>query len=533
MKPSARFRGNSRGGEPEVSDGQAAPAVWYNVVVSEPDFLGKIKATIRRHDMLSSGDVVLVGVSGGPDSVALLHALRVLSSELSIGLCVGHLNHMLRGADADEDARYVRDLAARLGLPFRAESQDVARLASGRRISIEAAARSARYDFYGRAAEAIGASKIALGHHAADQAETVLMRLLRGAGTRALAGIPPVRPIRPGGPVVIRPLIGMTRREILRYCEENGLRPRTDASNLTSVYPRNKLRLELIPLLEQGYNPRVVETLARVADLLREDDDLISREATRRTARMIREESNERVVLDLAAMLSEHPAIQRRSIRLATESLGRPAENLEFHHVERVIELARRGAPGKSIDLPCGVRARRGYHELALEVPPSGGERPKAAFEHRLNVPGRTELPEAGMAIEAEVLDVSDREDLSSMVRQAGKDEAYLDMDAAGGGLVARSRRSGDRISPLGMAGSKKLKDLFIDEKIPGNLRDRMPVIASGGNVLWVVGVRVSERARITPRTRRALHLLARPLAAAPEDFAAPGVDCDRHDPVL
>ncbi|MEW6228795.1 MAG: tRNA lysidine(34) synthetase TilS [Bacillota bacterium] len=492
--------------------------------MSEPGFVEKVKSTMKRYGMVSPGDVVLVGVSGGPDSVALLHALWLLSEELCISLCVGHLNHELRGLDADEDARYVREFAKQLGLPVTVESKDVAGFASRSRMSIELAARLVRYDFYCRAAGAMAATKVALGHHVGDQAETVLLRLIRGAGTAGLAGIPPVRPISSGGGlVVIRPLINLTRQEISSYCEENDLHPRMDASNLTCAYPRNKLRNELIPLLERDYNPGIVRTLARTAELLREDDAFISSEVQRRVNHIVRTRSCDRVVLDVDAILAEHVAIRRRVIRWAVGLLACGSEDLEFQHVEEVLDLARRGSPGKSVDLPCGIRARRDYGELAIELRSPGDVAPAVPFEYKLSVPGITRLPEAGVVIEAEVFEAGDWPDLLTAVRRAGKGEAYLDFDVVGRDIVARSRREGDRISPLGMNGSKKIKDLFIDEKVPGNMRDRIPVIVAGGKILWVVGVRMSGLARVTPGTCRVLRLAARPLE----------VGCDRGDPVL
>lgn len=513
---------------------------------------------------------MLVGVSGGPDSVALLHVLWVLSEELEILLHVGHLNHMLRGEAADEDAAYVRDLAGRLGLPVTIESRDVAAVARERRISVELAARKVRYEFYRQAASSTGAARVALGHHAGDQAETVLLRLVRGTGTTGLAGIPPVRPLEiggngydgegdgepsgPVGPIVIRPFIEVTRQEIEDYCRENDLRPRVDASNLTSVYARNRVRRELIPLLERHYNPRVVESIARTAELVREDDAFISCEVRRRMKRIVRSRSSGSVSLSIERLLAEPPAVQRRVIREAVALVGRGAEDIEFEHVEMVLELARSGSLEASASLPRGIRSRKvrravepggavepgtGHEErrktgspgapreLVLEigteiepgpgadgVPGVPGTRGPAApepFERRLDVPGATFVPELGVTVEAEVLEMGAQGDAYGACARAGACEAYFDLDALGMDLVVRTRREGDRISPFGMDGHKKLKELFIDEKVPRNMRDRVPVIVSGKEIVWVVGVRRSNLARVTPSTRRVLRLVVRP----------------------
>ncbi len=534
--------------------------------MSGTGFIEKVRSAIRRHEMARPGDRVLVGVSGGPDSVALLYALWALSRELQVSLHVGHLNHMLRGAAADEDAAYVRDIAGRLGVPVTIESRDAATHARENRMSVELAAREIRYDFYFRVAKAVGAARVALGHHAGDQAETVLLRLIRGTGTTGLGGIPPVRPLAAGGdvdsaPVIIRPLIDATRQEIEGYCRENGLNPRVDASNLTSVYARNRVRHELVPLLERHYNPRIIQSIARTAELVREDDSFISGEVRRRMERIVRERSRWCVALAIEPLLAEPPAIQRRVVRQAVALVARGAEDVEFEHVEMVLELARGGLVGASADLPRGVRARKtcrwpddGFRpgarpepELVLDLefapgpepgpepgsmPDSGwgfepgpgslrgedrcggaqGISPPERFERRLIVPGTTSVPELGVVVEAEALEAGEARGIAAdAVRRPGVGEAYFDLDGLGPeDLIVRTRREGDRIAPFGMDGHKKLKELLIDEKIPRNMRDRIPVIVAGREVLWVAGVRRSDLARVTPATRRVLHLVVR-----------------------
>lgn len=548
--------------------------------------IDKVRATIQKYEMTRPGDRVLVGVSGGPDSVALLHVLWVLSEELGIVLHVAHLNHMLRGEAADEDAAYVSDLAGRLGLPVTVESRDVAAIAREERVSLELAAREARYEFYREVARSTGATRVALGHHAGDQAETVLLRLLRGTGTTGLGGIPPVRPLGTGeagagnskdkeGPVIIRPLIGVPRREIEAYCVDNHLSPRVDASNLAPVYARNRVRHELIPLLERRFNPRIVESIARTAELVREDDAFISGEVRRRMGHIIIGKSPGGALLSVTRLLAEPVAVQRRVVREAIALLGLGVEDVGFEHVETVLELAREGSPGAAASLPRGIWARKAYRpakpleggdrqgvslaigspvELILEfgsgpapVPeperwPSGETEAWAAsesaarshpggplaargFEHTLNVPGTTFVPELGLIIDAEVFETKRcgrgedaRVGRVGHVGRAGAGpcpepdpyEAFFDLDALGPSLAVRTRREGDRIRPFGMEGHKKLKDLFIDDKIPRNIRDRVPVIVAGKDILWVVGVKRSDLARVSPSTRRVLRLAVR-----------------------
>ncbi|MCR4402558.1 MAG: tRNA lysidine(34) synthetase TilS [Firmicutes bacterium] len=546
------------------------------------ELINKVRSTIRRYEMTKPGDLVLVGVSGGPDSVALLHVLWVLSKELEILLHVGHLNHMLRGEAACEDAAYVRDLAGRLGVPVTIESRDVASVARRDRVSLELAARKVRYDFYRRTAGIVGASRVALGHHAGDQAETVLLRLVRGTGTTGLAGIPPVRRLVDGSdagviddgtvdsadtveraghvarhvPTVIRPLIEVPREEIEAYCREHELGPRVDASNLAPVFTRNSVRHELIPFLERRYNPHVVRSIARTAELVREDDSFISCEVRRRMELVVLSESETRVVLRIERLLAEHPAIRRRLVREALALVGRGADGIEFEHVEMVLDLARSGSLGASASLPRGIRARKarggpearaGFEgrlgiskliprgELVLEIEARLGQgrdgegRPVVhgacdtataervePFERRLNVPGVTFIPELELVFEAEVLETGSGLDARGGVLKpaaSGRPEGFeerFDLDELGTDLVVRTRRAGDRIVPFGMEGHKKLKELFIDEKVPRNIRDRVPVIVAGGEIIWVVGIRRSNIAKVGPSTRKTLRLVAR-----------------------
>ena len=473
-------------------------------------FISNVRSTILRFNMLSPGDKVLVGVSGGPDSVALLHVLYTLRDEFGVSLHVAHLNHMLRGEAADEEERYVKGLAEGLGLGCTVREVDVRDYADRRKVSIELAARDVRYDFYLRTAQDIGASRVALGHHAGDQAETVLLRLIRGTGVTGLGGIPAVRPLdAAGGITVIRPLLDLTSPEIRSYCDEAQLVYYIDASNVSPVYLRNRVRHELIPLLEQDYNPRVVQALSNTAELAQDDEDYISRKVCEKLGQIVEVSSPHNVAVSIPALRSQHIAIQRRIIRWAVCSVAGELDDFQFIHVEKVLELAGSGRTGSCISLPGGLQARRDYERIIIEWAKGVKSQTCPPFEYRLQVPGRTDIPEACITIDADIFNIEDKPNLLKAISSVDENEAYFDMDLISENITVRNRRPGDRLSPLGMKGRKKLKDVFIDKKISRNIRDGIPVIIWGREILWVVGLCVSDFAKLSPGTRKVLHLRA------------------------
>lgn len=473
-------------------------------------FIGKVRATITRHNMLTLGDKVIVGVSGGPDSVALLHALYTLANEFGVSLHVAHLNHMLRGKAADDEARYVESLAYELGLGCTVQAVDVKDHADKRRISIELAARDVRYDFYRRTAVGEGASRVALGHHAGDQAETVLLRLIRGTGMSGLCGIPAVRPLGPtGGITVIRPLLELTSREIRSYCHGAQLEYCIDASNVSPVYLRNRVRHDLIPRLERDYNPRVVRALSNTAGLVLDDEDYISGKVAETLGQIAKAVSPYNVAVDILDLCQQHVAIQRRIIRWAVSRLAGELRDLEFIHVEKVLEMVESGRTGSRISLPGGLQVRRDYEQIIIEWAKGPKSQVCPPFEHKLQIPGRTGIPEACITIDADTFNIEDKPDLLKGISFIDEGEAYFDMGLIDENITVRNRRPGDKLVPLGMKGRKKLKDVFIDKKISRNIRDDIPVIIWRGEILWVVGICVSDFAKLTSDTRKVLHLRA------------------------
>lgn len=439
--------------------------------------LDKVRKEIRRCQMLTEGTLVVVAVSGGPDSVALLHVLHRLSGEFGIRLHVFHMDHGLRGEASREDARYVRTLAQQMSLPVTVVEVPPGKL-EAMPGSLEANARSLRYREAASLARRLGARCIALGHNQNDQAETVLMRLLRGAGSRGLAGIPPVR--REGDLFYIRPLLTVSRFEIEEYCRQAELIPRVDESNHTSEFLRNRIRLQLLPMLQREYNPALVANLAQTAAVLRDEDDLLNSMAGQVLdgCRV----PGDGVGFRSAPVLAEPVALARRVVRLAAREAAGAEYELGLPAVTQVLEAMQCQAGSRLLDLPGGVTAVLEYGICrffgpAEDVPTVARGAWQVAGE------GITTVPELGLQIEI----------LPGAVPH-GRWEAAFDADRLPGALSVRLRRPGDRIYPKGMDGSKKLQDLLVDAKVPRRLRDQIPLLVSGDEVIWVIGYRLDRR---------------------------------------
>ncbi len=449
--------------------------------------------------MLSEGtNKVLLAVSGGPDSMVMADLFCRLAEEVRLFLWVAHLNHMFRGEESRQDAEFVRNWAEEHNLPYFIDNRDVPRLRKPGESKGEAA-RRVRYQFLAECGQKVGASRIALAHTLSDQAETVLMRMLSGGG-HGLRGIPPVRG------QYIRPLIGVKREEILAYAREFRVGYRIDSSNLTVEYVRNKIRLQLIPYLQNNYNPKVEEALARSAEILRAENDYLNQVVEGWIKANVLE-SADASTLFVDRLITEPLAIQRRVVnRLLTERGGR---EITFAHVEQVLALASSSQGTGQLDLP-GLRAVKDYQYLRFELS-SADKTPEEARLPRveLAVPGETILPEYSLIITATVHDGG----LAEFKRMQAADiqpkgmTAFFDLDQIELPLIVRTRVGGDSFQPFGMAGSKKIQDFFVDEKVSPHVRDKIALITDAQGILWVVGMRSSEQGRITEQTQRILRL--------------------------
>ena len=448
--------------------------------------------TIRRHRMLEGGETVVVSVSGGPDSVALLLLLSDLRSPFDLRLFVFHLDHMFRGEESAADAEYVRSLAEGLGIGARVVSRDVPALVRGSGRSPQDVARSVRRELLDGYADEVGATRVAVGHTADDQVETFLMRALQGAGLTGLAGIPPV------SGRVIRPLIEVWRSEVLEFCRVKGATPREDPSNADDRYARNRVRNRLVPFLTAEFGDGSKEVIAREVASLALDREFLERltdDAYAQTARA----SGGEVTLDIERLLALPPALESGVLRRAWTELMPEEPNLLAAHVRDVREKVARGATGARLDLPRATEVERVYGELVFR---SKGPAPPDVSAV-LQQSGRVEVRGAALVLEAEMVD---REEVSF---GADPTVEYVRPDTAFP-LEVRTVRDGDRFHPLGSSGGKKLQDFFTDEKVPRAERARALVVLSGGEIVWVVGRRLDDRFKLREGDARALRLIAR-----------------------
>jgi tRNA(Ile)-lysidine synthase len=455
--------------------------------------LRTVRATIEKHDMLSGGELVLVAVSGGPDSVALVHVLNALRAIYRLKLHIAHLEHGLRGKDALVDMEFVEGIGRDLGIPVTARHADVAEQASTSSLPVEAVARRLRYAFFDEVAKEIGAARIATGHNANDQAETLLLNLIRGSGISGLRGI---RPAIEGK--IIRPLVEAKREEIMAYLSRRGLESRTDLTNTDQAYDRNRVRLSLVPLLEKEFNPRIVDSLVRTAGVF----SLVAGYFDDRVAEAMKLcclPGDGRITVDLDAFAALPRAVRMFTLYAVARSLEGDDQVVSFDTLVALENIAARSQSGSRVDIGSGITAVKEYRRLVVGRDLAMSE----GYEMSLALPGTTAIESAGRSFETSVLeDVPPSADLY----RSGS-TAYFDFHKLALPLVARSWREGDRLVPFGLSGSKKVHDIFTDEKIPVTERARIPIVCDGEEIIWVAGVRRSERARITDETRTVLRI--------------------------
>ena len=446
---------------------------------SGADLARRVARAVRQHKLFRPGDTVIVGVSGGADSTALLELLGDLPG-FAPRLVAAHLNHCLRGRHSDEDEEFCRSLAVRHAIPFESRRTDVAELAGRLGLNLEDAGRRARIAFFDEVRLKWGATAVALGHHADDQAETVLMRLLRGAGPDGLVGITYCNERG-----YIRPLLEISRPEIEGFLTERGVTWREDASNRDTAFLRNRIRHELLPFLEQ-YNPAVRERLAATAALLADEDDLLKR-PTEETFAQVCTRDNDAWVCDIGKLAGQPPAMRRRVLRLMLERLTGNLDHFSRRHVAALEHLLDSPRPNASLNLPQGVTAVREYGLLRVPRVP-----PPAPIPYLLHIPGPGTYPLSGGGFFVVTVEPA-LPDFAALPAHT----ACFDPGKAPFPWQVRPFQPGDRIVPLGMRGSKKVKDLFIDARIPLPQRRRIPLVFSGDTLIWVCGVRSSNLSRI------------------------------------
>ncbi|HHX77418.1 MAG TPA: tRNA lysidine(34) synthetase TilS [Firmicutes bacterium] len=461
----------------------------------------KTRKFIKEHKLVSGGDKVLLAISGGPDSMALLEALFILSEELKISLHVVHLNHRFR-EEAQKEAEFVREKAQEKELPATILEYDVPGYRDINRLSSQEAARQIRYRLFRKVALETGANRIAVAHHSDDQVETLLLNLIRGTGLEGLKGMQPERDWQ--GVSIIRPFLALTRKEIESYLAANNIESCLDKSNLKETYFRNKIRLRLLPLLEREYNPNLRKGLLTLSRIVAETEaymDEKTEEALTAVAKPFSGEEGEGLSLNRRDFLGLPLALQSRVLRKSLACLLPGLKGLSSRHIGSLRRLAS-GETGASINLAGGLKASLTYN--AILITREAGK-PRLFTPVFLPVPGRVNLPALGLAMKAEILD----QDKAPWPPDPKK-EALLDYEAIRGAkrLLVRRRRPGDRFRPLGLAGSKKLKDYFIDKKIPRAKRDHFPLVMINEDIVWVAGLEIGDAYKIKPETKKILRLV-------------------------
>lgn len=454
----------------------------------------KVRETIARYEMIRQDEAVVVAVSGGPDSVCLLDILHELADELKISLIVSHYDHGLRPAEDESETVFVRELAKNLHLPF--VTGKAPRSLRGKRTSIEERARNARYHFLEKVMVKHRAQKIALGHNLNDQAETIIMRLLRGSGPSGLTGIPPRR-----DSTIIRPLIEVERRQIERYLKARRLNYVTDSSNLKTDHLRNRIRLELMPLLER-HQPQLAHLLGQTADILREEDAYLERIGEAWLSREAELEPDNSFRIPISSLLNLPVALRRRVTRQSIGKVKQDLRRIRWDHVESIMRLAQAEKPQASIHLPGRVNVKRTYDRLIVSSGEGGKPR---RFSYSLDAPGVYGIKAIGRTIS--ITEVKNRKGLN--LRESPY-TAFLDADKVRYPLKVRSFKPGDRFVPFGMTGHKKLKDFFVDLKVPAKTRYSTPILCCDDTIVWVSGLRIDDRFKVTPETKRVLKITLR-----------------------
>ncbi|OEG00310.1 tRNA lysidine(34) synthetase TilS [Vulcanibacillus modesticaldus] len=451
--------------------------------------LKKVEKTIKSYQMVDNNKPIIIGVSGGPDSMALLD---VMSKILTNKLIVAHLNHQFRGRDAEEDAEFVKNECEKRGIKVVVKSINVPLYMKRTGLGAQEAAREVRYQFYRDVAREWNARIIALGHHANDQAETIMMRIIRGTGIHGLAGIPYTRDFE--GLKIVRPLLDVTREEIENYCKKNSISYRTDKSNFSTKYFRNEVRLNILPYLEK-YNYKITSHLHQIAKVIQDEDRYLNKIAEEFLAENMINERGDTNSLNISSLQKLDIALQRRVIYLILRYLNLNQE-LTYIHIDGIMRLINQKHPSKSIDLP-GVRVYRDYDQIIFTPVKERGNKP---YSYQLTVPGDVELDEVNKKIIAYVTKKPEE--------PSGVWAVFDYNQLKNKKLIIRSRNAGDRIEILGLGGSKKVKDIFIDEKISKEYRDLQPILECDGEILWIPGIRRSKHALISESTEDFLYVV-------------------------
>ncbi len=455
-----------------------------------------VRKNIYEKNLIEPGDNVLIGLSGGPDSVFLFYNLIKLKDTLSFNLYASHINHMYRGKDARHDEDFVRELCERYGIRLFVKRKHAGEYAKELKVTEEEAGRILRYSFFKENLNEIGNGKIAVAHNLNDQAETVLQRIIRGTGIDGLSAMS----FKKGN--IIRPMLNVHKSEIMNYLNENKYDYCVDETNLQDIYGRNKIRLNLIPYLEKSFNPDIQETLFRMSEVMERDKKIIEKYVELQFYDVFRERSEDRVILDANKLKNLDPEELGRILRRGIEELKGTTLNIEMKHIDYAVNFIMTGATGKKINLSDGFTIEISYDNLIINKINKTNKIVEKIpdFQYNIVLNNPMYIPEAGKTITLTVTDASE-------FKVEDRNGISLNYDLIKGNLVVRNRRPGDSMIPCGMTGRKKLKDIFIDSKIPAEERDRKLILADDENILWLEDFRIHNSFKISSSTNKILNI--------------------------
>lgn len=462
---------------------------------------------IEKNQLIQAGDRLLVAVSGGPDSMALLHWLWQQRSKLHITVRAIHLNHQFRGAEAVEDQNYVEETCLAWGVPCSSKAMNVSLYAKEHKLSKQVAARECRYHYFEQVAQELGYNKLCLAHHSDDQLETVIMRFIRGAGLRGLSGIPTVR--QTDSVQIIRPFMTLRKDQIEAYCQAQHIQPRLDQSNLNDDYTRNKIRHHIVPQLLE-LNPQLHQVIHEMTDTLSTEDRFLDDLAKNYLDEVIESKALHKITINLSFFREVPLALQRRLILLLLSYLPTKRSDWNKIHIEQLLNLMSNNKGTKQLHLPNGVKALREYEYLYLSLD-NEGRRLDECIDYQENLPeeGELRLLHASYRILITTKSLSEARRAEEQENQTeSMYSASFDIEQLSFPLAVRNRRAGDQIQPLGMDGNKKVKDIFIDKKVPLLERNEWPLIVDQEAIIWIPGLKRANRGKITEKTKKRLTVI-------------------------
>ena len=459
------------------------------------NLIEKVKLTIKKHKMLDIGDIVIIGLSGGPDSVALLLILNEISKDFDIKLIGSHLNYKLRGDESDRDEEFVELLCNRLEIPI---NKKICRLnTENAQLSVQECARIERYKYYDELLQSHSANKIATGHNQDDSVETIFFNLLRGCGLSGLSGIPPKRD------KIIRPLIECSREEIIVYLEEINQEYRIDSSNLKNKYSRNKIRNILLPKIRDSFNSFSNHNICQMAEIIRDENNFlegINNKIFKELCDVKLKDEGTSVHFYIDKLHEQHIALQRRIIRSGIKKTSGDLMQFEKKHIDYILDLLKTEGKERRIDLPRDLEVIKSYNKLIIrkKIKPVNSFH----FKDELTIPGKIIFGKDGCSIKTEIIR---KKDIINLNTQSS--EVLIDYSKCGT-LYVRYRFERDTFIPFGMKGTKKLMDYFIDMKVPRYKRNNIPIIISNEDIVWIAGYTIDDRYKVTDMTEEVLHIV-------------------------